>query len=111
MPTEKVIRDKALEQLEADNWTVWFPPRSRSYSSKDIFTIFDLVCHRPMILISRYIQLTTRQHIHDRRKKIHEYIKKTGLMFWGEIWGYDEKKALFVKEVITSKFQPAIQEA
>lgn len=95
MPKESVIRKEAVKRLTAEGYVVWWPQRTASFGSKDIFTVFDLACQRPGFFITRYIQLTTSSNHAKRAKKVQHYLDEHGLSMWGEVWSWNAKAEAF----------------
>lgn len=100
MPTEAFIRKEAVKLLHQDGYVVWWPERTASFGSKDIFTVFDLACQRPGFYLTRYIQVTDSKHHAERRKKVEDYLHKNDLMFWCEVWSWNSKAEAFRIEPI-----------
>ena len=96
MPTEAVIKKKALELLRVEGETCWCPPKVKYLKEVDIFGVFDCICWKGYKM--RLIQWTTLHHKTDRIKKIQDFVKgqKNSPQLYSpdgvslEVWGYDE---------------------
>lgn len=100
--TENEIRKRASARLKADGWAYWYPPllyRLRGYE-RDIFGVFDLIAMRKNKLL--FIQLTTRQHVSERRRKIQAFMRESGCDFRSTayIWAWDNKNGGFDAHLI-----------
>ena len=100
MPNESFIRKEAVKRLHEEGYVVWWPERTASFGSKDIFTVFDLACQRPGYFVTRYIQLTTSKNHAARRRKVQQFIDDKDLMFWAEIWSWNARLETFRIEAI-----------
>lgn len=91
--TEREVFKKVWEKLKADNYVYWFPPRT--WGERDIMGVFDFIAAKGRKFI--FVQVTTIQHISDRRKKIQNfYIKNdVGPLPDVYIWAYDPRKDKF----------------
>ena len=107
---ESLIRAEALKRLHAEGFVVWWPEKTRSYGSKDIFGVFDLVCQRPGYLLSRYIQLTDATSHAKRRRKVEAFLLEHDLMFWCEIWSWNAKAERFRIEELHTPNMSAVSE-
>ena len=95
MPSESIIRKKAVEILNKGNWITWYPSRAR-YKQNDIFGIIDLLAAKKNKL--KKIQLTTLPNVSAKRKKIANFLKKNKIEMTVEIWAWSKKKKKFKKE-------------
>ena len=102
MPTERFIRKKAIEKLQANGWITWFPAKAR-FKQNDIFGIIDLLAVKGKIM--KKIQLTTLPNVSERRKKIISFLKKYKVELPVEIWGWSKKDKSFRKEKINIKLR------
>lgn len=86
--TEKQLQLEAQNKLHREGWIWFFPPRT--WGERDVFGVFDFIAVKGRKII--YVQLTTRHHIFDRRKKIQNFFGMHNVEFPNAfIWGYDEK--------------------
>lgn len=105
MPKEAEIRKKAVEILEQNKWTYWYPPKVR-FKQNDIFGVFDMVCCKKRSGDLKFIQLTTVSNLSTRRKKIQNFLKENKVnpkKSFGadiEIWAWAKKKREFKVEII-----------
>lgn len=103
MPKEAVIRKKALEILEKNNFVSWYPAKVK-FKQNDIFGVFDLVCWKKKSAEIKFLQLTTSPNISARRKKIKAFIAENKIPHKItvdiEIWGWNQKKKEFKVEEI-----------
>lgn len=86
---EAVIRKKAITELEAEGYTCWCPAKAR-YQETDIFGVFDTICAKGTEI--RFIQWTTSSNMSARKKKVSDFLKRTGVAIMGEVWGLNPKK-------------------
>lgn len=100
MPSESIIRKKAIEILSQEGWITWHPSRAR-YKQNDIFGIIDLLAVKKNKL--KKIQLTTLSNISDRRKKIINFLKKNKVQMTVEIWAWSKKKKQFKIDKLNGK--------
>ncbi|MDP1538507.1 MAG: hypothetical protein Q8M00_00545 [bacterium] len=100
MPSESIIRKKAVEILNKGNWITWYPSRAR-YKQNDIFGIIDLLAVKKNKM--KKIQLTTLPNISAKRKKIANFLKKNKIEMTVEIWAWSKKKKQFKKERLNGK--------
>ena len=75
MAKESLIRKKAIEILEKEKWTVWWPAKVK-FKQNDIFGAFDVICCKKGAGNLKFIQLTTLPNLSARRKKIKYFLKK-----------------------------------
>lgn len=105
MPKEAVIRKKATEILEQDNWIYWYPPKVR-FKQNDIFGAFDMVCCKKAKGHLKFIQLTTVSNLSARRKKIANFLRENKMspqVPFGaavEIWAWNKKHKEFKVEIV-----------
>lgn len=104
MPTEKLIRKKATEILEKENWVYWYPPKVK-FKQNDIFGAFDMVCCKRTKGHLKFIQLTTVSNLSARRKKIANFLKENKINSSAgfgaiEIWAWSNGHKKFKVEVI-----------
>ena len=93
---EAEIRKKVVEELSQKGWVCWFARKVRFWEN-DIFGVADMIILKGKKL--RLIQLTTISNLSARRKKIREFHKRTKSEIPVELWGWDNKKREFRKEV------------
>ena len=89
---ESLIRSKAIEILEKDGYSVWYPPRVKWIKEGDIWSVFDLMVINGGL---RFIQLTTLSNVSARKKKVLKFLLKCNTKIKAEVWGYDKKKRKF----------------
>ena len=96
--TEKQVFLEARNKLAADGWAYWFPPRT--WGERDIMGAFDFIAARGKKVI--LVQLTTIQHISDRRRKIRDFYlsNKLGPLPGAFIWAFDPKKGRWKTELV-----------
>jgi hypothetical protein len=101
MPKEKLIRKKAIEILEKQNWLIWKAPKVK-FIQTDIFGVFDMVCWQKKTSRIKFIQLTTLSNLSARRKKIQGFLKKNEIYprIKIELWGWNGNKKTFKVELI-----------
>ena len=97
MPSESIIRKKAIEELQTDGWITWFAPKVK-FRQTDVFGIIDLLALKGKN--KKNIQLTTLSNISTRRKKIANFLKKNKVQMTVEIWAWSKKAKQFKKERI-----------
>jgi hypothetical protein len=97
MPSESIIRKKAIEILNKDGWITWHPARAR-FKQNDVFGIIDLLAAKKKNL--KKIQLTTLTNISTRRKKIASFLKQNDLQMTIEIWAWSQKEKKFRREKV-----------
>ncbi|MGB9743431.1 MAG: hypothetical protein ACPLW9_01820 [Minisyncoccales bacterium] len=97
MPSESVIRKKAIEILNNNGWVTWHPARAR-FKQNDVFGIIDLLAAKKRSL--KKIQLTTVANISTKRKKIINFLKENKIQMAIEIWAWSQKEKKFRKEKI-----------
>ena len=97
MPSESIIRKKAIKILTDKNWICWFPSRAR-FKQNDVFGIIDLLAVRKKTI--KKIQLTTLTNVSTRRKKIKNFLKKNKIQMTVEIWAWDKNNKEFKKTKI-----------
>ena len=100
MPTERFIRKKVIEKLQADGWITWHPSRAR-FKQNDIFGIIDLLAVKKKKM--KKIQLTTLPNVSTKRKKIINFLKKNKVEMTVEIWAWNGRKKEFKKEKFNGK--------
>lgn len=87
----------AIAECERTGWHCWFP--RRVWGERDIFGVFDFIAAkdgRTML-----VQVTTIQHLSDRRKKVQAFYDRIGFSLNNAyVWAYDPKKNRWVKEKI-----------
>jgi len=91
------IRKKFKEEALKYDWKYWIPPRVRWGKEKDIFSVFDCCCITPNGRVY-FIQLTTKENIKNRIKKIKKWLASISYpnpYFIIQIWGWDKKKKKF----------------
>lgn len=75
--TEKYIFEK-LKKYIGDKGVIWKPAKVKFYQN-DIFGIFDCV-----VLMKNgeflFIQITTKKHVSDRRKKIKKFLEDNSIV-------------------------------
>ena len=89
---ESAIRKKALEILEKNGWTTWFPKKVR-YQETDVFGVFDILALRRSVV--RWIQITSLSNIRARERKIRGFLRQAKADLPWECWGYNKKKKVF----------------
>ncbi len=99
MPKETVTRKKAIRELQAAGWIVWWPPKIR-YKQTDVFGIIDVLALKGRQ--KKNIQLTTLSNVSARRKKIMSFLKEYKVELSVEIWCWDKKRKRFRKEKINA---------
>ncbi|NCQ32055.1 MAG: hypothetical protein AUJ31_01190 [Parcubacteria group bacterium CG1_02_39_15] len=99
MPSESVIRKKAVQILNKGGWATWYPSRAR-FKQNDIFGIIDLLAAKKKKM--KKIQLTTLPNASVKRKKIKSFLKKSGVEMTIEIWCWDKKRRRFRKEKVSA---------
>ncbi len=102
--TESKIKKLVKDNLEKENYLVWYPPVSRfapkfkycdkQYSAKDIFTLFDCLALKDSEV--RYIQYTSKSNIRAREKKIKAFYDKWNVFIPAEVWGVDDNKNITI---------------
>ena len=102
MPSEKIIRRKALDLLKNEGWITWFAPKVK-FQQTDVFGIIDLLAIKGRK--KKNIQLTTLSNVSSRRKKITNFLKKNRVEMTVEIWAWSKKKKQFKKEKINIKIK------
>ena len=97
--TEKQVSEIAKKKLQEDGYTYWFPPRT--WGERDILGVFDFIAARGTNLIM--VQLTTIQHLSDRRKKIQNFYRANniGPLRGVFVWAYHPVKETWKIEKIT----------
>lgn len=98
MPSESVIRKKAIQILSKEGWITWCPSRAR-FKQNDVFGIIDILAVKKKTM--KKIQLTTLSNVSVRRKKIASFLKNNDIEMTVEIWGWSKKKKMFKKEKVT----------
>ena len=104
MAKEALIRKKAIQILEEEEWVTWYPPKVR-YKQTDVFGIIDVLALKGRR--KKNIQLTTLPNISTKRKKIINFLEKFKVELPVEIWAWDKKKRKFRKEKINIKIKEA----
>ncbi len=106
MAKESLIRKKAIEILEKEKWTAWWPAKVK-FKQNDIFGAFDIVCCKKGAGNIKFIQLTTLPNLSARRKKIKSFFKKNRVsgpkIIFGaeaEIWAWTKKQKKFKIETV-----------
>ena len=105
MPKEAVLRKKAVQVLEKQNWIVWWPSKA-IFKQNDIFGIFDLICLKKRAGNLKFIQLTTLPNLSTRKKKIRAFFKKNKINskvrnnMGVEIWAFSKREKNFRIEKI-----------
>ncbi len=105
MPKEAVLRKKAVQVLEKQNWIVWWPSKA-IFKQNDIFGIFDLICLKKRAGNLKFIQLTTLPNLSTRKKKIRAFFKKNKINskvinnMEVEIWAFSKREKNFRIEKI-----------
>lgn len=103
MPKEALIRKKAIEILEKENFIYWYPAKVR-FKQNDIFGVFDLVCWRKRTTDIKFLQLTTLPNFSARKKKIKDFLKKNrfpkNFLVGIEVWGWNHRTKTFRREEI-----------
>lgn len=106
--TENNVKKLAVERLKELGYTFWFPyprwlPSEQRWTRSDIFTVFDFVAMNgfgKMILV----QMTTIQHLSDRRKKILHFLAENKIFKVPsniQIWCWDKRINDFqIKKVV-----------
>ena len=89
---EEYIRRKAIKQLNAGKWVVWYPYRTRFRKEKDMFGVYDLVAVKEDK--TRFIQLTTLPNIRARERKVKAFLEKNNVSVVSEVWGL-QKDGIF----------------
>ncbi len=97
MPSESLIRKKAIEELEKDGWITWFAPKVR-FKQTDVFGIIDLLALKGKK--QKNIQLTTLPNLSTRRRKINSFLEKNKVELTVEVWAWSKKQKKFKKEKI-----------
>lgn len=94
---EKEIRQKAKEILERNGYHCWWPINT-PYGRQDIFTIYDLLAVNKRHCL--FIQLTTKSHTAERRRKMKDYTAKYNLLLFSELWSWNDKSNTFDVEIV-----------
>jgi len=94
---EAVIRKKAIEELNNNGWSCWYPYKSQWAKESDIFGVYDLICVHHDYRDPLFIQLTTLSNVSARRKKVKTFLDQTRVDLRSEIWGWDAKNKNFRK--------------
>ncbi len=93
---EQLLRKKAIEILEKEGWTTWFPKKVK-YQETDAWGVFDLLCWWKNYL--KFIQITTLSNIRAREKKVRGFLERNKLTIplntYVQIWGYNKKKKVW----------------
>ncbi len=97
MPSESIIRKKAIEELNSDGWITWFAPKVR-FKQTDVFGIIDLLALKGKR--KKNIQLTTLPNISTRKKKIISFLRKNKIELTVEVWAWSKKQKKFKKEKV-----------
>ena len=98
MPKERTIRQYAIMLLEDKGFTCWYPFKSKFKKEVDIFGVFDCICFKGHYF--KFIQITTSPNLAARRKKVQEFIQRSGFGGWSEVWAWDKKKRYFKMEIV-----------
>ena len=69
--TEKSMRQRTSQILQAGGWSFWWPPKVKFYEC-DIFGIFDCVAIRGKEI--NFIQITDWTNVSARRRKIKKFM-------------------------------------
>lgn len=93
MPSEKQIRDVAVQQLGNEGWICWWPGRIKFRQAQDIFTMWDMIAAKKDKV--RFIQFTTKSNKSSHLQKIQAYRELYELSHQGELWLWDQKKREF----------------
>jgi len=97
--TEYDLRKKARKICEKRGWRCWFAPRVKFSTAQDIFNAFDM-----LVLFQNnevgFIQITTRDHLANRHKKIAAIFADSGFPRFCSIWAYDKQKKLFIEKYL-----------
>lgn len=106
MAKESLIRKKAIEILETEKWTTWWPAKVK-FKQNDIFGAFDVVCCKRGAGNIKFIQLTTASNLSSRRKKIQAFLKSNKInrpkIVFGaeiEIWAWMQNHKKFKIEIV-----------
>jgi len=83
---EALIRKKAIEILNKEDFLCWYPQKSRWAKESDIFGCYDILAVNKTNGNILFIQLTTLSNIRTREKKV----RRKALPVYSEIWGYDK---------------------
>ena len=88
---ESDVQKLAKERLDKYGYAYWFPPRT--WGERDILGVFDFIAFskRGQILL---VQITTIQHLSDRRKKIAVFLSKHDILHADKnirIWAWDKR--------------------
>ncbi len=94
MPSESIIRKKAVDELEAKGWITWFAPKVK-FKQTDIFGIIDVLALKGKN--KKNIQLTTLSNVSARKKKITSFLKENKIQMTVEVWAWSKKKKYFKK--------------
>lgn len=92
--TEKQIEKHAATSLDSDGWTWWKPVKSKWGVEKDIFGVYDMVAAKGKQL--RFIQLTSKNNMNKRIKKVSGFLDTTKVDIPSEVWGWNKKTNEFV---------------
>jgi len=102
---ENEIIKLALKKLEKQGKIPWVSYKRTGFAQQDIFGIFDIVYlqNDKTTLgdtFAGFIQVTTRHHISDRRKKIYSFFTRAGILVPPRcyIWAYDRTTGGFTEE-------------
>jgi len=93
MPTEAQIRRRVTGHLLDNQYLYWFPYRAKFRDQQDIFGVFDIVAFKGRII--KFIQFTDYSHHAARRRKVQEFIDRTGFGGRAEVWSWNDKKKEF----------------
>lgn len=98
--TEKELIAKVKTKL-GKNCLVWQARKKKFYPEQDIFGCFDLIVLKADEL--SLIQVTTIQHISERRKKCQRVFDSAGMAppAHAEVWAWDRRKDDFVIKAVS----------
>ncbi len=99
---ESEIQKLAVQKLERDGFTYWFPPRT--WGERDILGVFDFIGIKERHII--LVQITTISHLSHRRKKITDFYERSRIQLFPNnvfIWAWDKRINAFKIEKIIKR--------
>jgi len=99
MPSEAQINNLAICELYDKGFYYWIAPRGEFKKHIDIFGVFDIIAFKGKYF--KFIQVTSLPNHAARRKKVQEFIDRTGFAGWSEVWSWDKKNKRFRIEKIS----------
>jgi len=91
---ESDVQKLAITKLESEGYSYWFP--KRTWGERDIFGVFDFIAMRAGKIM--LVQLTTIQHLSDRRTKIKKFYESQRIQMFPAnvyIWAWDKRVDAF----------------